>query len=147
MKDVPTKVKSAFTRWGGRRGSVDLDPVWEVDPSSRPLSLNLWTFTGYLIFSYTPHLIIIACRKFNQSGQQAKCSLMLEEPKKAKGRGKGRAAAAAAGEDEDVEIGALDEGEAPPVIQQVWNKVLSSKIACRMGSTCVASSSPCKRYT
>ena len=56
------------------------------------------------------------CRKFNQGDHMARCSLMLEEPKKAKGRGKGGAKArGGAVDEEDVDIGALEEGEAPPV--------------------------------
>ena len=46
----------------------------------------------------------------------ARCSLMPEEPKKTKGRGKGGAKARGTAVDEDdVDIGALEEGEAPPV--------------------------------
>ena len=59
---------------------------------------------------------LLPCRKFNQGEHMARCSLMLEEPKKAKGRGKGGVKAQGAAVDEDdVDIGALEEGEAPPV--------------------------------
>lgn len=51
------------------------------------------------------------CRTFNQTGQLARCSLMLEAPVKGRAR-KGRGAAAGAEEDEE-EAGEGEEGGKP----------------------------------